>query len=201
MPYLSGLTTGAALIIAIGAQNAFVLSNGIRRNHILVIILICIACDAILIYAGVSGVGRVIGTHPLLADLTLWGGALFLTWYGIRSLISACRSNSLEETHTTTTSLTTIVLSTLAVTLLNPHVYLDTMILIGTIGSQFATHERGLFSLGAITASVIWFTALGYGGQRLAPLFKNTLSWKILDVSVGVLMLVLATSLLWPSQT
>lgn len=200
MPYLNGLATGAALIIAIGAQNAFVLSNGIKKNHILVIVLICSFCDALLIIAGVSGVGAAISANPLLTEITLWGGALFLFWYAFRSLRSAFNSQKLEQTEPTCRSFTAVMGATFAVTLLNPHVYLDTMILVGSIGSRFGENERLLFTLGAISASFIWFFTLGFGGSKLAPFFQNALSWKILDVMVGLIMLTLGTSLILQGQ-
>lgn len=202
MPFFNGLATGAALIIAIGAQNAFVLSNGIKKNNILTIVLICCLCDALLIIAGVSGVGAVISTNPLLTEITLWGGALFLFWYAARSLRSACACNTqkLEHTEPICRSFTAAIGATLAVTLLNPHVYLDTMILVGSIGSRFGGSERLLFTAGAISASFIWFFTLGFGGSKLAPFFQNTLSWKILDVLVGLIMFTLGTALIFQGK-
>ena len=200
MPFFNGLATGAALIVAIGAQNAFVLSNGIKRNHILTIVLICSLCDALLIGAGISGVGAVIAGNPLLTKVTLWGGALFLFWYALRSLRSAFTTQKLDQTEPACRSFTAVIGATFAVTLLNPHVYLDTMILVGSIGGRFGGSERLLFAIGAISASFIWFFTLGYGGSKLAPFFQNALSWKILDVMVGLIMITLATTLILHGQ-
>ncbi|WP_028584194.1 LysE/ArgO family amino acid transporter [Desulfogranum mediterraneum] len=195
MPFVHGLTTGAALIIAIGAQSSFILSNGIRKNRILTIILICSLCDAVLISTGISGVGALINSRPLLAQLTLWGGSCFLFAYGLRSLFSAVKGGRMEPAGRVEDSLATVVLSTLAVTLLNPHVYLDTMVLIGSIGARFNGQERLLFAAGAICASCLWFALLGFGGRKLAPLFRSNTSWRILDTMLGLLMFSLGISL------
>ncbi len=195
MPFVHGFATGAGLIIAIGAQNAFVLTHSIRKNHILAIILICCLCDGLLITTGISGVGALISSSPLLARLTLWGGIGFLFYYGLRSFQSALKGAALEAGEQVEGSLATVVLSTLAVTLLNPHVYLDTMVLIGSIGARFKGQERLLFAAGAISASCLWFTVLGFGGRKLAPLFRTNTSWRVLDTMVGLIMFSLGTSL------
>ncbi|MBI9088316.1 MAG: amino acid transporter [Desulfobacterium sp.] len=195
MAFAKGFGVGAGLIIAIGAQNAFVLSQGIRRNHEIVIPLICSICDAILIILGICGVGSLVASNPGLAKATAWGGALFLFWYGFNALRSAMRPGSLETTHQVSGTLKATVIATLGLTLLNPHVYLDTMVLIGTIGSQFAGEERRLFAMGAILASFIWFFSLSMGGRVLAPLFQRPISWRILDSLVGITMWGIATSL------
>ena len=195
MAFAKGFGVGAGLIVAIGAQNAFVLSQGIRRNHGIVIPLICSTCDAILITLGVCGVGSIVASNPGLAKATTWGGALFLFWYGLNALRSAMRPGSLETGHQVSGTLTATIAATLGLTLLNPHVYLDTMVLIGTIGSQFMGEERRLFAMGAILASFVWFFGLSMGGRVLAPLFKRPVAWRILDSLVGITMWSIAASL------
>ncbi|MCP4120109.1 MAG: amino acid transporter [Desulfobacteraceae bacterium] len=195
MAFVKGFGVGAGLIVAIGAQNAFVLSQGIRRNHVIVIPLICSVCDAILITCGICGVGSLVASTPGLAKITAWGGALFLFWYGLNALRSAMKPGSLQASDPVSGTLTATVTATLGLTLLNPHVYLDTMVLIGTIGSQFAGEERRLFAMGAILASFVWFFGLSMGGRVLAPLFQRPVSWRILDSLVGITMWTIATSL------
>lgn len=197
MPFFNGLATGAALIIAIGAQNAFVLSNGIKKNHVLTIVLVCCICDAMLIIAGIAGVGGFLSAHPGFTDIMRWGGAAFLLWYAACSLRSALHTHKMEPKGTVHRSFSSVLAATLAVTLLNPHVYLDTVVLVGSIASRFSGSERVLFGLGAICASILWFFALGFGSCRLAPLFRHSTSWKILDVVVGLLMLSLGASLIF----
>ena len=193
---MQGFGTGGGLIVAIGAQNAFVLSQGVRKNHHLVIALICILCDAIFISAGVAGFGKAVSTSPTLSQWVTWGGAAFLIFYGWRSLQSALKGGSLGSSDQVTKSLRAAVITTLAVTLLNPHFYLDTVILLGGISSQFQGESRFYFWIGAICASTLWFTCLSLGGQLLAPLFKKEVSWRILDSLVCATMWIIAGSLL-----
>ncbi len=195
MAFAKGFGVGAGLIVAIGAQNAFVLSQGIRRNHEIVIPLICSVCDAILITLGICGVGSMVSSNPGLAKVTAWGGALFLFWYGLNALRSAMSPGSLETSHQVSGTLKATIAATLGLTLLNPHVYLDTMVLIGTIGSQFMGEERRLFAMGAILASFVWFFGLSMGGRVLAPLFKRPIAWRVLDSLVGITMWSIAASL------
>lgn len=194
-PFLHGFGTGGSLIMAIGAQNAFVLSNGIKRNHILAIALVCSLCDTVLICAGIAGVGAVVTAHPSLGRITLWGGVLFLWWYGCRSIGSALRGGQLASSAQVPTTLGTAITTTLAITLLNPHVYLDTMVLMGCIGSQFSGSRQLLFTIGAILASFSWFFLLSFAGKALAPLFSSQLAWRVLDSLVGVTMIILGTLL------
>lgn len=188
-PFLHGLGTGGTLIIAIGAQNAFVLSNGIKKNHNLAIALICSLCDTILICAGIAGVGAAVSSHPVLGMVTLWGGVLFLWWYGCNSLRSALRGGQSTSLVKTPTSLGAAISATLAITLLNPHVYLDTMVLMGSIGSQFTGSQQLLFTSGAVLASFIWFFSLSFGSRALAPLFSSELAWRVLDTLIGATMI------------
>jgi L-lysine exporter family protein LysE/ArgO len=195
MAFAKGFGVGAGLIVAIGAQNAFVLSQGIRRNHEIVIPLTCSICDSILITLGICGVGSMVASNPGLAKVTAWGGALFLFWYGLNALRSAMRPGSLQANKQVSGTLKATIAATLGLTLLNPHVYLDTMVLIGTIGSQFMGEERRLFAMGAILASFVWFFGLSMGGRVLAPLFQRPMAWRILDSLVGITMWSIAASL------
>ncbi len=195
LPYMQGLGTGAGLIIAIGAQNAFVLSHSIRKNHHLKICLVCALCDAVLITFGVLGTGELIASNPMLLKPAAWGGAAFLTWYGIGAFRSAIKGGRLNEEEVSETNLRSLIALTLAITLLNPHVYLDTVVMVGSISGQYAGDGRYAFGLGAITASFLWFYTLGFGGQALAPLFKKPRTWRILDTIIGVTMWSIAFTL------
>jgi L-lysine exporter family protein LysE/ArgO len=194
-PFIQGIGAGGGLIVAIGAQNAFVLSQGVRKNYHFTIALICILCDAIFISAGVAGFGTVVSSDPMLSKLVALGGAIFLFCYGLSSLRSALRGGCLETNGRPVRSLGTAVLATLAVTLLNPHFYLDTVILLGGISSHFIGENRLYFWGGAVSASVLWFLCLSLGGQMLAPLFKKPISWRILDSLVCATMWTIALSL------
>lgn len=187
---------GGGLIVAIGAQNAFVLTQGVRRNHHLAVALLCILCDGILIGLGVTGVGSLVASSPTLAQGAAWGGAAFLTWYGFNSFMAAIRGGSLGESEETGKTLKHTLMVTLAVTLLNPHVYLDTMVLMGSVSGQFAQPERYVFGLGAFTASTVWFFLLSFGGQMLAPAFRREITWRILDGLVCLTMWSIAASLI-----
>ncbi len=193
--FAQGFGIGGALIVAIGAQNAYVLSQAVRKNYILIIPLICIVCDAVLIAAGVSGVGTMVAASPRLTGVATWGGAAFLFWYGARAFWSAIKGGSLEADRAAAPSLKAAVLATLAVTLLNPHVYLDTVILLGSVSGQYSQTGRILFGAGAISASILWFFSLSFGGRMLAPLFQRALAWRILDGLVCAVMWTIALSL------
>lgn len=195
LTYAKGMGTGAGLIIAIGAQNAFVLSQGVKKNHYLIIPLICAVCDAALIAAGVTGMGTLITSNPLVSKIAGIGGAAFLFLYGARAFVSAFRGNRLNTDPSGATSLKTIVFTTLAVTLLNPHVYIDTVLLLGSIAGQFGSPDHLIFGAGAVTSSFIWFFSLSIGATFLAPLFKRQLSWRILDSFVGVVMWAIGISI------
>ncbi len=194
-PFFQGFGTGGGLIVAIGAQNAFVLSRGLRRSHHVSVALICIFCDIVFISAGVAGVGTVVSSNPALSRIVAWCGAGFLFIYGLGSLRSAIKGGRLDADDPTGGTLRAAVLATLAVTLLNPHFYLDTVILLGGVSAQFHGDHRVLFWAGAVTASTLWFLALSFGGRILAPLFKKQLSWRILDTLVCITMWTIAVSL------
>lgn len=195
-PFIQGFGAGGGLIVAIGAQNAFVLSQGVRGNHHVIIALICILCDAVFITAGVAGIGGTVSANPALAQWVAWGGAGFLFVYGCGSLRSAVRGGSLETNDRAVLSLGAAILTTLAVTLLNPHFYLDTVILLGGISSRFHGENRLLFWAGAVSASTLWFICLSLGGQMLAPIFRKQISWRILDTLVWATMWTIAASLI-----
>ncbi len=188
LAYAKGIGTGGGLIIAIGAQNAFVLSQGVRKNHYLLIALICAICDAILVAIGVTGVGSLITANPMISRIAGIGGAIFLFVYGARAFQSAVKGNQLDIDQTAATSVKAVVLATLAVTLLNPHVYIDTVLLLGSIAGQFQSPDHLAFGAGAVTASFAWFFSLSIGATFLAPLFRQKISWRILDTFVGVVM-------------
>jgi L-lysine exporter family protein LysE/ArgO len=197
IPYIEGLGTGAALIIAIGAQNAFVLKQGILKNHVFPTVFLCALIDALLIALGVGGFGTLLTSSAFLLACARWGGAAFLVYYGLRSFRAVLKSDTLNmDSNTDHPDLKTSITTVLALSFLNPHVYLDTVVLLGSIGSQFAIQERPLFASGAITASFLWFFSLGYGARFLAPLFKKPLAWKILDFAIGVIMWAIAYSLI-----
>jgi L-lysine exporter family protein LysE/ArgO len=196
-PFMEGCGTGAGLIIAIGAQNAFVLKQGILKNHVFITALICALVDAALIGVGVGGFGVLLTTNWLLLSLARWGGAVFLFYYGFRSFRAVFKSETLKFGGTPERlDLKMTVGTVLALSILNPHVYLDTVVLLGSIGAQFPESERLFFALGAILISFIWFFSLGYGARYLAPLFQKPLAWKILDFLIGCIMCAIALSLL-----
>ena len=194
--FLKGFGVGAGLIVAIGAQNAFVLTQGIKREFWIIIPFICAMCDAVLITAGVSGMGQLVSENPQFSQYAAWGGAAFLFWYGAMALRSVFKSTALEESSIAKVTFKTAILTTLALTLLNPHVYIDTVLLMGSIGSQFMGDEKVLFAAGAITASFVWFFLLSVGGSLLKPLFQKPISWKALDGFVCVTMWSIASSLI-----
>ena len=156
-PFIHGFGTGGGLIVASGAQNAFVLSQGVRRNHHLVIALVCIICDALLISAGVAGFGKAVSTNPTLSQLVTWAGAGFLFLYGLRSMRSALRGGSMDANDKMVQTLKAAIITTLAVTLLNPHVYLDTIFLMGSVSSHLQGESRFYFWFGAVCASTLWW--------------------------------------------
>jgi L-lysine exporter family protein LysE/ArgO len=196
--FFQGLGLSGGLIIAIGAQNAFVLSQGVRKNYPLQTALVCSACDAILMVVGISGVGAIVAANPHLTQIAALGGALFLFWYGSRSLRSAIQGNSLLTAAQPNLSRRKLLLTTLALTLLNPHVYIDTIVLVGSISGQLPVSDRYLFGAGAISASILWFFSLSFGAGLLAPLFRKPFAWRCLDGLVCLTMWTIAGLLLWP---
>lgn len=194
--FLKGFGTGCGLIIAIGAQNAFVLSQGIHKTRYILIPLICALCDAVLIFLGVNGIGLMLSSHRFLSLAAGFGGAGFLFLYGAISFKSVFKDQGLTPDQSAETSLKSIVLTTLAVSLLNPHVYLDTVVLLGSLSSRFAPPENTVFGMGAVAASFIWFFSLSLGGRMLSPLFARPSSWQILHTLVGITMWGIAGSII-----
>ncbi|MBA4749118.1 MAG: amino acid transporter [Alphaproteobacteria bacterium] len=192
-PFWEGCATGAGLIIAIGAQNAFVLKQGIMKNHVFATVFICCLVDAILIALGVGGFGTFLTSSPFLLSVAKWGGVGFLVLYGLRSFGAVLKTEALAvEGGRERPNLKASILMILAFSLLNPHVYLDAVLLLGSIGAQLPKDERPFFALGAIVVSFVWFFSMGYGARFLAPLFAKPLAWKILDMVTGAIMLLLA---------
>ena len=191
--FFQGLALGLSLIVAIGAQNAFVLRQGLRREHVGLIVLFCAAADAILIAAGVMGMGQAIGERAGLAQMLALAGAVFLAFYGWQALRRAVGTHRLQAKQGGEgMSRRAALLQVAAFTLLNPHVYLDTVLLMGSIGAQQAAPMRSWFVFGASTASVCWFSLLGFGSRRLAPWFARPRAWQILDALIGITMFILA---------
>jgi L-lysine exporter family protein LysE/ArgO len=195
--YLHGLALSFGLIVAIGAQNAFVLRQGLLREHVGAVVLFCAAADASLIAAGVLGMARALAQHPGLARALALAGAAFLVWYGVQALRRARRAGALQAAPGGRGQARHRVLAQAAAfTLLNPHVYLDTVLLVGSIGAQQPPTLQGGFIAGAASASALWFTGLGYGARALAPVFARPRAWQVLDGLIGITMFGLAALLL-----
>jgi L-lysine exporter family protein LysE/ArgO len=191
----SGFFLGLSLIMAIGAQNAFVLRQGLRREHVFVVCLTCALSDAMLITAGVAGMGWLAREVPWLAPAMTWAGAAFLFVYGALSFRRALTPGTLTATGQGGGSLRAALLTCLALTWLNPHVWLDTVVLLGSVAAQFPGNAVP-FGIGAATASFAFFFALGYGARALAPVFARPAAWRVLDVAVGVVMWTIAAKLI-----
>ena len=189
-----GFLTMASLIVAIGAQNAYVLRTGLSRHHVGMVVAVCALSDAVLVLAGVLGFGALVTTHPGLLTWARWLGAAYLVGYGITCLWSARRPRVLEA-GAAVPSRGGVLATVLALTWLNPHVYLDTVLLVGSLANQHGTPGRWWFAAGAATASVLWFTGLGYGARLLAPLFARPVTWRVLDVLIALVMFAVAASL------
>jgi len=193
--FLPGFVLSLSLILAIGAQNAFVLRQGLRRAHVFWVCLVCGLSDAILIAAGVAGFGALAEAVPLFETVMRYGGAAFLIWYGWQNVRAAVRGGaSLDTEGGETQSLRQALLTLMALTWLNPHVYLDTVVLIGSVSSQY--EDRLLFGIGAALSSFVFFFVLGYGARLLAPLFANPRAWQVLDGVVAATMWAIALKLL-----
>ena len=197
--YVNGLGLGASLIMAIGAQNAHVLRMGIRRQHVLITVVACVIIDIVLIALGVAGAGAVIQSSPTLLQIARWGGAAFLLWYGLRSWRSLVTPKSLQlGEQGTAPNARQALASVVALSLLNPHVYLDTVVLLGSVGGSYPDSQQRLgFSFGAMTASVLWFTALGFGAVQLSGVFQRPVVWKGIEALTGATMIALAAGLVF----
>ncbi|WP_405578666.1 LysE/ArgO family amino acid transporter [Streptomyces sp. NBC_01190] len=191
---LAGLGTGLSLIVAIGAQNAFVLRQGIRREHVGAVVAICAASDALLISVGVSGVGRVVGRWPTAMTVTAWIGAAFLGCYGLLAARRALHPAALTTDDAAGGSLRGAVLTCLAMTWLNPHVYLDTVLLLGSVANGYGS-ARWPFGLGAVAGSVLWFGSLGFGARLLRRPFARPSSWRVLDAVIACTMITLGLTM------
>ncbi|WP_291932906.1 LysE/ArgO family amino acid transporter [Limnohabitans sp.] len=191
--FVQGMVLGLGLIVAIGAQNAFVLRQGLRREHVGGVVAFCAVADALLITAGVLGMAQALGDRPMLARGLALGGAAFLAVYGWRALQRARQANALDVTNTGQgLSRGAALAQAAAFTLLNPHVYLDTVLLVGSIGAQQPSPLQGWFAAGASAASLLWFSALGFGARWLGPWFARPRAWQVLDALIGVTMWVLS---------
>jgi len=189
--FLPGFLTGLSLIIAIGAQNAFVIRQGLTKQYVLLVVLICAVSDALLIVLGVAGLGALISGLPWLLEIVRWFGVLYLSWFGIKSLRSAFKTQSLDASGAKSGSAKTVVLSVLGFTFLNPHVYLDTVILLGSIGNQFGP-DKWWFALGGTIASALWFSSIGFGAKAASRLMAKPIFWKVLDILIAVVMFSIA---------
>ncbi|GAB3792963.1 LysE/ArgO family amino acid transporter [Nocardioides ungokensis] len=192
---LTGLVTGLSLIVAIGAQNAYVLRQGLARDHVGAVVLVCTLSDVVLIVAGVAGIGTVVENAPWALTVVRWLGVAFLGWYGVSSLLRARRTESLRVAAGGPTSSRAVVGRAVALTWLNPHVYLDTVLLLGTVANHQGSTGRWWFALGACLGSALWFTGLGYGARSASRVLATPRAWQVLDVLIGVVMLAVAVRL------
>lgn len=190
-----GFFTGLSLILAIGAQNAFVLRQGLRREHVGLVVAICAVSDVILIFTGVAFLGAILPLIPWLSDTMRWVGAAFLFFYGAMRFRAAWHGGeSLKPSAGEKTSALKVATTCLLLTWANPHVYLDAVVLLGSIAAQYAPHAM-FFGLGASIASIVFFTSLGYGARLLAPLFANARAWVFLEAGIGMVMWTIAAFL------
>lgn len=192
--FIPGLLTGLSLIIAIGAQNAFVIRQGLTKKYVLLVVAICAISDALLILLGVAGLGALIAGLPWLLEVIRWFGVAYLTWFGINSLRRALKPQALDASGVQSGSAKTVVLSVLGFTFLNPHVYLDTVILLGSIGNQLG-ENKWWFALGGAVASVVWFSSIGFGARAASRFMAKPVFWKVLDLVIAAVMFGIAIML------
>jgi L-lysine exporter family protein LysE/ArgO len=191
LAFVPGLLTGLSLIIAIGAQNAFVIRQGLTKQHVFLVVAICAVSDALAIVLGVSGLGAIIQGVPWLLEIIRWFGVAYLTWFGIKSVRSAFKTQSLDASGVQSGSAKNVALTVLGVTWLNPHFYLDTVILLGSIGNQFGT-DKWWFAAGGIVGSFLWFFSIGFGAKASSGLMKKPVFWKVLDSIIAAVMFSIA---------
>lgn len=191
-PLAKGFALSASLIVSIGAQNMFVLRQGLKREHVLPVVLFCAVADSVLVIAGVSGLGRLLAAVPGLSMALSLGGAAFLSWYAIGAFRRAVRPATLVVEGDSRLSLAAALAATAAFTLLNPHVYIDTVMLMGAVGSSLPENQRIFFIIGASSFAAIWFASIGFGARFLAPLFARPAAWRVLDVVTGLMMTAIA---------
>lgn len=196
--FFTAFVLAAGLIMAIGAQNAHVLRQGIAGHYVGITVMLCAFFDTVLMTSGVFGFGWLLTQIPMLEDVARLGGVVFLLWYGSRCVHSAMAPvSSVSVESRVATSLPAAIATVSAFTLLNPHVYLDTVVLIGSIGGQYEGTAQTIFAVGAFTASWVWFIALGYGARLVRPYFENPKAWQMLDGLIALVMFGIALSLLW----
>ena len=184
---ISGLLTGLSLIIAIGAQNAFVISQGLARSHVLLVVIFCSLSDALLIVLGAGGLGALIKSVPSLIEYIRWFGVAYLLWFGSKTLFSAFENRSLALGSNKVVSKRKVIATLFAFTNLNPHVYLDTVIFLGSIANQFGS-DKWLFAIGAVISSTCWFFALGYGARAASTYMTQPIFWRVLDFVIAAIM-------------
>lgn len=189
--FLPGFLASLGLIVAIGAQNAFVIRQGLSKKYVLPVVAICSIADALLIALGVAGLGVVISGLPLILEAIRWFGVAYLSWFGIKSIRSAMKSESMDAGGEASGSLKSAILTVLAMTFLNPHVYLDTVIFVGSIANQFGS-QKWIFAFGAMTASIVWFFGLGYGSRAASNLMSKPIFWRVLDSLIAIVMFSIA---------
>jgi L-lysine exporter family protein LysE/ArgO len=194
--FLPGFFTGLSLIIAIGAQNAFVIRQGLTRRYVFTVVAICTIIDASLIALGIGGLGAAIASLPWLLEVIRWFGVAYLTWFGIKSLISATKNQTMDAAGVESKSAGKVITTVLAMSLLNPHVYLDTVIFVGGVGNTFGDN-RWFFAYGAMLASLVWFTSIGYGAKAASRFMSKAVFWKVLDGIIAVIMFTLAITLVF----
>jgi L-lysine exporter family protein LysE/ArgO len=191
---IAGFFSGLSLIIAIGAQNAFVIRQGLLRSHVALVVTVCSVADAFLIILGIGGLGKVIQSQPQALELIRWFGVAYLIWFGVKSVRAALSPQSLDVKGENEKSAWKVLLTVLTFTFLNPHVYLDTVILLGSIANQFSNH-RWFFALGASLASGVWFTSIAFGARAASHLMSRPIFWKILDSVIAAIMFSIALTL------
>jgi L-lysine exporter family protein LysE/ArgO len=194
--FLPGFFTGLSLIIAIGAQNAFVIRQGLTKRYVFTVVAICTVIDASLIALGIGGLGAAIAGLPWLLEVIRWFGVAYLTWFGIKSLISATKNQTLDAAGVESKSAGKVITTVLAMSLLNPHVYLDTVIFVGGVGNTFGA-DRWFFAYGAMLASLVWFTSIGYGAKAASRFMSKPVFWKVLDGIIAAIMFTLAITLVF----
>lgn len=197
--FIEGFALGAGLIVAIGAQNAYVLRQGLKGEYVFAVAGLCFLVDVVLIALGAGGFASLIAAHAGATDIIAWAGAAFLFVYGLRAFYGAIKPGTLEARNARNAgaSLSAAAMTALALSLLNPHVYLDTVVLIGGLAAQYPPGPRVAFAAGAMAASLVWFFGLGYGAGKLAPVFAKPRAWRVLDIAIGSVMWTIAAGLLW----
>ena len=206
--FLNGFLVSLGLIVAIGPQNAYVLRKGLVKRHVFWVTTVCFLSDALLIVIAAAGVGTLLTQNPTLASAAAWGGAAFLTWFGWVSFKAARNPQVLSDREIGEAGLEArgkgagaVIVMALALTYLNPHVYLDTLVILGSMAAQYDGAHRAAFTAGAVLASAVWFYGLGYGAAFLAPAFSKPAAWRILDSVIGVIMWSVAAALVWSEIT